>query len=479
LINVGEAIGVIAAQSIGEPGTQLTMRTFHFGGTVSHKVEKSTIESNFSGKIVYKNVRTVNNREGRMIVLSRNGEIEVLDKATEKVRATYPISYASTLTVKDGQEVEAGAPLCEWDAFAVSIVAEAAGKARYVDLEEGRSMEERVDEVTFLTRKVVVESKRVDLKPAIEIVDAKGAVIVSNKKTAKYNLPVGAVIYAEDTSDVIQGDVIAKIPRETAKTKDITGGLPRVAELFEARKPKEMAIMADRDGTISFGGDTKGKRKILITSDDGGLSEYLIPKARHVVITEGDYIRRGESIVDGSPNPHDILAVLGPVQLASYLVDEVQEVYRLQGVKINDKHIEVIVRQMLRRVKIEDPGDTRYLPAEQVERNEVDEENARQEAKGQRPATFEPLLLGITKASLSTDSFISAASFQETTKVLTEAAINSKVDTLRGLKENVIMGRLIPAGTGSIYYRDLKSLPVNDDDTAVEQEVGALEANAN
>ncbi len=479
LINVGEAVGVIAAQSIGEPGTQLTMRTFHFGGTVTHKVEKNTLESQFSGRIQFKNLRTVLSREGKAVVLSRNGEIDVLDKQTGKSRASYPIVYGSVLTVQDGVEVDAGAALAEWDPFAVSIIAEANGAVRYNDLEEGKSMEERVDEITFLTRKVVVESKRVDLKPAIEITDKDGKIVVVGKKSAKYALPVGAVIYVEDTADVKAGDVIAKIPRETAKTKDITGGLPRVAELFEARKPKEMAVLADRDGTISFGGDTKGKRKVLITGEDGAESEYLIPKSRHVVVTEGDYVRRGEALVDGSSNPHDILAILGNVALANYLVDEIQEVYRLQGVKINDKHIEVIVRQMLRRVKVDDPGDSIFLPAEQVERLELDEENAKLQAKGMRPATFEPLLLGITKASLSTDSFISAASFQETTKVLTEAAINSKVDNLRGLKENVIMGRLIPAGTGSPLYRDLKCMiRTGISEQADDHEESAAEARA-
>ena len=464
LINTGEAVGVIAAQSIGEPGTQLTMRTFHFGGTITHKVEKNVVDSNFSGRIRFKNVRIVLNREGKPVVLSRNGEIEVIDKQSGKMRANYPIAYGSILTVQDGDEVDAGAALGEWDPFSVPIIAEVSGQARYADLEDGKSMEERVDEITFLTRKVVTESKRVDLKPAIELLDKSGKTLsVDGKKAAKYALPVGAVIYCEDAADIKAGDVVAKIPREAAKTKDITGGLPRVAELFEARKPKEMAILSDRDGTVSFGGDTKGKRKVLVKGDDAGESEFLIPKSRHVVVTEGDYVRRGEALVDGSSNPHDILAILGPIQLASYLVDEVQEVYRLQGVKINDKHIEVIVRQMLRRVKVEDAGDSRFLPGEQVERAEVEEANAVLLAEGKNPATFEALLLGITKASLSTDSFISAASFQETTKVLTEAALNSKVDGLRGLKENVIMGRLIPAGTGSSAYRNYRSLIRNTD----------------
>ena len=458
LINVGEAIGVIAAQSIGEPGTQLTMRTFHFGGTVTHKVEKNTLETNFTGIVKFERIKFVTNREGHVVVLSRNGEIKIVDKDTGALRDTYPISYGSVLLVKEEQEVEAGDSLAEWDPFAVSILAEVGGGIKYIDMKEGQSIEERTDEVTFLTRKVVIETRGTDLKPALEVVDASGkAFSIDGKRDARYALPVGATVFVENGSEVAPGDVIAKIPRETAKTKDITGGLPRVAELFEARKPKDVAIMSDRDGTVSFGADSKGKRKILVVNDDGESSEFLIPKGRHVVVSEGDYIRKGESIVDGAQSPHDILTIMGNLALARFLVDEIQDVYRLQGVKINDKHIEVIVRQMSRRVKVLSPGDTRFLPGEQVERFELDDSNLRVKEEGGQEATFEPLLLGITKASLSTDSFISAASFQETTKVLTEAAINSKVDSLRGLKENVIMGRLIPAGTGSVLYRHLES----------------------
>jgi len=461
MINVGEAVGVIAAQSIGEPGTQLTMRTFHFGGTVTHTVEKNTFETLFTGTIQFENVKFVVNRDKKNVVLSRNGEIHILNPEGTKLD-TYPVPYGSTLTVSDGDAVEAGHTLGEWDQFAVSIIAEAKGKVKYTDLIEGQSLEERVDETTFLTRKVVTESKGTELKPAVELVDGKGEVIQLGKKTASYQLPIGAIIFVDDAADIEPGDIVAKIPRETAKTKDITGGLPRVAELFEARKPKEMAIMADRDGEISFGADTKGKRKVIITDEEGETSEYLIAKARHVVVTEGDYVRRGESLVDGSPNPHDILAILGRDALARYLTDEIQDVYRLQGVKINDKHIEVIVRQMLRRVKVLDCGDSKLLPGEQVELSEVLDVNKELEANGAKPATYELLLLGITKASLSTDSWISAASFQETTKVLTEAAIQSKVDHLRGLKENVIMGRLVPAGTGSYNYRELEAEIASD-----------------
>ena len=464
LVNVGEAVGVIAAQSIGEPGTQLTMRTFHFGGAVSHKVEKTTLDSRFSGRVKFVNIRSVDNRDKSLVVLSRNGEVQVLEEGSNKVKETYPIVYGATLLVKENATVAAGARLAEWDPFAVPIIAEIPGKLRYVDLKDGSSMEEKTDDVTFLTRKVVTDAKGTDLKPGLEI--AGDGSESAKKGLTRYSLPVGAIISIDDNATVSPGDVIAKIPRETTKTKDITGGLPRVAELFEACKSKDMLVMAHFDGIIKFDDNTKGKRKVLITNADvidektgepEVLKEYAIAKGRHVIVTEGDYVRKGEALIDGAQNPHDILEVLGRTQLARYLVHEVQEVYRLQGVKINDKHIEVIVRQMLRRVKILDPGDSRYLPAETVERLEVEDSNVKLVAEGKRPAVFEEILLGITKASLSTESFISAASFQETTKVLTEASLNSKIDHLRGLKENVIMGRLIPAGTGAAYYRGLKS----------------------
>ena len=452
-INVGEAIGVIAAQSIGEPGTQLTMRTFHFGGAVSHKVEKSNVESHLSGVVKLKNCKMVRNREGRLIVLSRNGEVQILEPGTENIRVTYPIPYGSILFVEEGQELEAGSTVAEWDSFAVSIIANSDGKARYVDLEEGRSLEEKIDEITFLTRKVVIESKGTALKPSIQVVEGDS----ESEKDVKYPLPTGAIIFVDDGAEIKAGDILAKIPRSVSKTKDITGGLPRVAELFEARKPKDVAILSEIDGEVSFGADTKGKRKVIVTAEDGEQREYLVPKARHVLVTDGDYVRKGEAIVDGAQNPHDILSIMGVIPLSRYLVDEVQAIYKLQGVKINDKHIEIIVRQMLRRVRILESGDSKFLPGEQVERAEIEDINEALTAQGKEPATYEPLLLGITKASLSTESFISAASFQETTKVLTEAAINSKVDYLRGLKENVTMGRLIPAGTGNSVYHNLKS----------------------
>ena len=478
LVDVGEAVGVIAAQSIGEPGTQLTMRTFHFGGTATHKVESNAVESRFTGKTKFHNIRAVNNREGRKVVLSRNGEIQVLDMEG-KVRDTYPIIYGTVLSVEDGSEVSAGDKLGEWDPFAVPIVAEVSGKIRYFDLREGKTLEEKVDDVTFLTRKVVTESKSDQLKPALEIVDDNGEIVQTGGGKGSYSLPVGCIININEDADVVPGDILAKIPREATKTKDITGGLPRVAELFEARKPKDIAVMADRDGTVSFGEDTKGKRKILVTDLDANQKEYLIPKGKHLLVNEGDYVRKGEPLVDGQPNPHEILAVLGNVALAEYLVNEVQDVYRLQGVKINDKHIEVIIRQMLRRVNVTDPGDTRFLPTETAEKFDVLAVNPQMEEEGKKPAIWEPVLLGITKASLSTDSFISAASFQETTKVLTHAAINSKIDYLRGLKENVTMGRLIPAGTGAAYYRNLTAqeahaVPVAPEPTAVAEPAASV-----
>jgi DNA-directed RNA polymerase subunit beta' len=456
-VDVGEAVGVIAAQSIGEPGTQLTMRTFHFGGTATHKVETNTIETRFTGTVVFENMRAVKNSEGNLVVLSRSGEIRVVDN-TGKTRDVYPIAYGVTLAVSDGASVTAGQKLGEWDPFAAPIVAEVAGRVRYRDLQSGRALEEKVDDITGLTRKTVVEAKGELLKPMLELVDKNGQVItLTNGREATYPLPVGATIGVDVDTAVNAGDILAKIPKEETRTKDITGGLPRVAELFEARKPKEMSIMADRDGTISFGEDTKGKRKVWLTDDAAGQKEYLIPKGKHILLNEGDYVRKGDPIVDGQPNPHEILLVLGRIALSQFLVAEIQAVYRLQGVKINDKHIEVIVKQMLRRLKITDSGDTNFLPGEQASVSDVYDVNKKMVEQGLRPAQWEPILLGITKASLSTESFISAASFQETTKVLTEASINSRIDYLRGLKENVIMGRLIPAGTGVKRYRQLSS----------------------
>jgi DNA-directed RNA polymerase subunit beta' len=398
-----------------------------------------------------------------LVVLSRNGEIQIVDDSG-RTKDSYPIVYGATLFVADGAKLSAGDRIGEWDPFSVPIIAEVKGQARYLELVEGKSLEEKVDDVTFLIRKVVTEAKGESLKPAIEIVDSKGGVVLSESGKAAYSLPIGCVVNVDEGMDIEPGDILARIPREATKTKDITGGLPRVAELFEARKPKEASIMAEADGTISYGEDTKGKRKVIITGSDGSTKEYLIPKGRHVLVSEGDYLRKGEALVDGQSNPHDILRVMGVEALAEYLVNEIQSVYRLQGVRINDKHIEVIIRQMLRRVMIVESGDSRYLPQETVAKLEVSDGNEKLLQEGLRPAVWEPVLLGITKASLQTESFISAASFQETTKVLTQAAISSKIDNLRGLKENVIMGRLIPAGTGSDLYKDLTAKEANESD---------------
>ncbi|MBT3221039.1 MAG: hypothetical protein HN348_18305, partial [Proteobacteria bacterium] len=448
LVNIGEAVGVIAAQSIGEPGTQLTMRTFHIGGAVaSSTVAQSYLELRTSGIIRFnESLLTSLNRDGQVITMSRNGELAVVDnKGRERER--YGVPYGAVLLVKDGQKCAAKMRVAQWDPFNLPIIANVTGVSKYEDLEDGRSLKEEID-VTGLSRMVVTDYKDTDLKPRIVVREESSI-------RARYFLPVNAYIMLQDGADVEVGDVIAKIPRETTKTKDITGGLPRVAELFEARKPKEVAVITEIDGVVSFGKDTKGKRRIVVTADDAESQEYLIPKGKNITVNEGDYVRAGEALMDGAANPHDILKIKGEKALARYLVDEVQEVYRLQGVKINDKHIEVIVRQMLRRVRVREVGDTDFLVDEVVEKHRFDQVNRQVLAMGGLPAKAESLLLGITKASLSTDSFLSAASFQETTRVLTEASIKGALDQLRGCKENVIMGRLIPAGTGFAAYQKL------------------------
>jgi DNA-directed RNA polymerase subunit beta' len=457
LVNVGEAIGIIAAQSIGEPGTQLTMRTFHIGGTASRRAEQTTLECRIDGRVKFINLKSVKNREGNLIVMNRNGEIAVLDE-NGRERRRYSVIYGAKLRVKDGQKVKEGEILAEWDPYSIPVLTEVSGRVKFGDILEGLTMQEQVDEFTGLSRKVITESKDAELRPRISIKDDKGRTLnlPGSASQARYLLPVGANIFISEGDMVEAGDVIVKIPRETTKTKDITGGLPRVAELFEARKPKEYALISDIDGMVEFGKDLKGKRKVVIRPDVGETKEYMIPRGKHVSVHEGDLVRAGEALMDGPSNPHDILRVLGDKALARYLVDEIQEVYKLQGVKINDKHIEVIVRQMLKRVKVREVGDTHFLVDDQVEKFVFEEENARVMAEGGKPAVGEPLFLGITKASLITDSFISAASFQETTKVLTQAAVAGKVDNLKGLKENVIMGRLIPAGTGLSKYRPLE-----------------------
>ena len=451
MINIGEAVGIIAAQSIGEPGTQLTMRTFHIGGTASRRAEQTTLEARHDGFVKFFGLMSVTGKEGNLIVMNRNAEIAIVDE-TGRERERYLLVYGAKLMVKEGDSAKRGSLLAEWDPYTIPILTEKSGTVKFGDITEGVSMQEQVDEVTGLSRKIIVEYKDSSMRPRLSIKGEDG------KTLGRYQMPVGANIIATENVWLDAGDILAKIPRETTKTKDITGGLPRVAELFEARKPKEMAVVSEIDGRVAFGKDTKGKRKVVVTPDLGEAKEYLIPKGKHISVHEGDWVSAGESLMDGSIDPHDILKIRGEKELAKYLVDEVQEVYRLQGVKINDKHIEVIVRQMLRRVKIKDSGDTNFLPGDEVEKANFIKMNDKILSEGGSPATAEPLLLGITKASLSTDSFISAASFQETTKVLTQAAIEGKADYLRGLKENVIMGRLVPAGTGLLRYSgvDLK-----------------------
>jgi DNA-directed RNA polymerase subunit beta' len=467
LVEKGEPVGVIAAQSIGEPGTQLTMRTFHIGGTASKVVEQTVLEAKHAGVMKFmsfdakKNADVhnagiaVRNKEGEWVVMNRNAKIAIVDE-TGREREKYPVVYGAKIKVKDGDRVEVGQKLVEWDPYSLLILTEVGGRVAYGDIVEGVTMKEEFDEVTGLSRKVVIEHAGATLRPRISIKDDSGKTAKTSGATtaARYLLPVGAHILVEKGAMVHPGDVLAKIPRETTKTKDITGGLPRVAELFEARKPKEQAVISEIDGEVSYGGFVKGMRKVIVDNKMGDVKEYFIPKGKHVNVHEGDWVRAGEPLMDGSANPHDILDVLGPKELQKYLVDEVQDVYRLQGVSINDKHIEIIVRQMLRKVRIEDPGDTEFLPGSQVSKWVFEEENERILAKGGKPALGKPVLLGITKAALTTDSFISAASFQETTRVLTEAAINGREDNLLGLKENVIVGRLIPAGTGFEEYRD-------------------------
>ncbi len=471
MVNIGEAVGVIAAQSIGEPGTQLTMRTFHIGGAAALRTEQSSLEARNDGSVKLNNVQVVKKKE-HWVVMNRQGEVVLCDELGRE-RERYGLQYGAKLFVKEADKVKGGQLLAEWDPYAMPIVTEVGGYVAYGDIVDGVTMQETLDEVTAMSRKTVIESKDADSRPRIALRDEAGesVKVPGSDNEAKYFLPVGANIFVNDGDFVEAGDVVAKIPRETTKTKDITGGLPRVAELFEARKPKDHAVIAEIDGTVHFGKDTKGKRKVVIVPEVGDPSEYLIPKGKHLSVREGDRVRAGEALMDGPANPHDILRVLGERALAKYLVDEIQEVYRLQGVRINDKHIEVIVRQMLRRVTVVDPGDTNFLVDEAVEKHIFDEENERVILAGGQPAKGDPLLLGITKASLSTESFISASSFQETTKVLTEASINGRVDYLRGLKENVIMGRLIPAGTGLGAYKRL-TVDVNADaDDEVDADV--------
>jgi DNA-directed RNA polymerase subunit beta' len=471
--NIGEAVGVIAAQSIGEPGTQLTMRTFHIGGIASGSAQQSSHENRGEGIVQFENVQTVVRRDGARVAMNRQGEIKIVDAAGRE-RETYPVVYGALIKVNSGDTVKPGTTLVEWDPHSVPILTEVEGSTKYGDLVDGVTVTDQVDEATGLSHKVVTEAKDASARPRVSIKDVDGNTIAlsGGRGAARYLLPRGAVLMVQEGDQVFPGDILAKVHREASRTKDITGGLPRVAELFEARKPKDFAVISEIDGTVSFGKDTKGKRKVLVTPELGDAREYLIPKGKHISVHEGDFVRAGDPLMDGSANPHDILRVLGEKALAKYLVDEIQEVYRLQGVKINDKHIEVIVRQMLRRVRIKDSGDTTFLMDEQVEKQLFEIENERVLAQGGTPAVAEPLLLGITKASLSTESWISGASFQETTKVLTEAAVSSKVDYLRGLKENVTMGRLVPAGTGLPNYQYLN---VQVEDAGAYEDSGLIE----
>ena len=460
LVNIGEAVGVIAAQSIGEPGTQLTMRTFHIGGAANRAASTSGITVKTSGTIRMHNVKLVQHRDGHNVAVSRSGELSVADEhGREKER--YKISYGASIAVDDGDAVEAGQTVATWDPHIRPIVTEVSGRIQLVDFADGVTVSMFADKVTGLSSAIVLDPKSrpaagKDLRPAVNLLDSSGELLkfAGTEKPAHYTLHPGAIISLSDGDTVDVGDVIARIPQESSKTRDITGGLPRVADLFEARKPKEPAVLAEQTGTVSFGKDTKGKERLVITDEEGESKEVLIPKWRQINVFEGEHVERGEVIVDGELNLHDILRLLGINQLAGYLVKEIQDVYRLQGVEIDDKHIEVIIRQMLRKAEITDPGDTNFLMGEQVEKSRVLEVNENMEAEDKGPAEFGPVLLGVTKASLVTESFISAASFQETTRVLTEASVRGSKDSLRGLKENVIVGRLIPAGTGLAYHEE-------------------------
>ncbi|WP_407050634.1 DNA-directed RNA polymerase subunit beta' [Methyloraptor flagellatus] len=475
-VNMGEAVGVIAAQSIGEPGTQLTMRTFHVGGT-AQVVDSSFVESNFEGTVKMRNRNVVRDSEGRLVVMGRNTSVVVVD-ADGSERAVHRLIYGSRLFVDEGDKVKRGQRIAEWDPYTRPIMTEVDGIIGYEDLIDGQTIQETADEATGITKRVVIDwrtsARTGDLKPALVIKGADGKILrLSRGGEARYTLPVDAILSVEPGGSIRAGDVIARIPLESAKTRDITGGLPRVAELFEARRPKDHAIIAEIDGTIRFGRDYKNKRRILIEPADASLEpvEYLIPKGKHVYLQDGDIVEKGDFILDGNPAPHDILAIKGVEALAAYLVNEIQEVYRLQGVVINDKHIEVIVRQMLQKVEVTDAGDTDLIVGEQVDKIDFDAVNEALVAEGKKPASASPVLLGITKASLQTRSFISAASFQETTRVLTEAAVAGKIDSLEGLKENVIVGRLIPAGTGSVMNR-VRQIATRRDELILEERKG-------
>ena len=453
LVNIGETVGIIAAQSIGEPGTQLTMRTFHIGGTASSTIEKNKFEALNAGRVIFNRVKAVTNRDGVQLVIGKSGQLSIVDPQGRE-REKYILPNGARLNVQDGQEVTKGIVLAEWDPFNEPFVSEVDGTIRFTDIVDGKTVQEKVDDVTRQASLTIMEYRTTNFRPSVSVCDDEGNVKMrtSSHTAAVYSLPVGSIIMVKDGEAIQAGDIIARKPRETSKTKDIVGGLPRVAELFEVRKPKDMAVVSEISGTVTYTGESKGKRKLVVTPEIGEAKEYLVPKGKHITATDGDFVEAGDPLTEGYPELHDILRTRGEKYLARYLVDEIQEVYRFQGVGIDDKHIEVIVRQMLKKVTILDSGGTSFLVGEQVDKAEFKAENAKVMAEGRQPATAEPLVLGITQASLTTSSFISAASFQETTKVLTEASLKGKMDYLRGLKENVIVGRLIPAGTGYREY---------------------------
>ncbi|MBL3581993.1 DNA-directed RNA polymerase subunit beta' [Oleidesulfovibrio alaskensis] len=453
VVNIGETVGIIAAQSIGEPGTQLTMRTFHIGGTASREIERSNIQAQHTGRAVLYRVKSVRNKDGQHMVMGKSGQVGIVDEQGRE-REKYVLPSGAKLHVEEGQEVKKGQLLAEWDPFNEPFVSEVDGLVKFTDIIEGKTVQEKADEATQMTTQTIIEYRTTNFRPAVALCDADGVVKTRPESNipASYSLPVGAILMVRDGQEITAGDIIARKPRESSKTKDIVGGLPRVAELFEVRKPKDMAVVSQIDGIVTFAGETKGKRKLVVTPETGDEKEYLVPKGKHITVTDGDFVEAGEMLTEGHPELHDILGVKGEKYLANYLVEEIQDVYRFQGVGIDDKHIEVIVRQMLKKVTVLDPGQTSFLVGEQVDKAEFRIENQKAIEEGRTPATAEPLVLGITQASLTTSSFISAASFQETTKVLTEASLRGKNDHLRGLKENVIVGRLIPAGTGYREY---------------------------
>ena len=461
LVNMGESVGVVAAQSIGEPGTQLTMRTFHIGGAASQDTAENNVQIKNGGRIKFNNIKTVKNREGNHVVVSRSGEISIIDKFGRE-REKYKVPYGAELPVNDDAQVKAGAIVATWDPHTHPVVAEVAGHINFVDFIDGVTMKHQADEMTGLSSIVITsdsqKSGNRDIKPLVRLIDEVGEELCfpNTNIPASYFMPVGAILNIENGTKIEVGDVIARIPQEGSKNKDITGGLPRVADLFEARRPKDAAIMAETSGIVSFGKETKGKRRLIISPEDMDPIEIMIPKWRHINVFEGEHVSKGEIISDGPLDPHEILRLKGVHELADYIINEIQEVYRLQGVGINDKHIETVIRQMLRKVNILGAGDSKFVDGEPVELVQVLEENEKLRAEGKLEAIYEPILLGITKASLSTESFLSAASFQETTRVLTEASVSGQEDQLRGLKENVLIGRLIPSGTGLAHHQERK-----------------------